>query len=640
MRVPKVNFQFQNSKKEEKSIQIQKIDKQKKIAISKNQNSTKSPNSNILSIITNHYNSQKKTENGRKIKFILLDILKTSNQSLTNLQMNFNLNISNTTWYKNEFSERKKNQKRKEKFEKKEEEILNFLKKNSTEAANRTIKIKKIETPCRYLLNSIPSLLLKYNLEIDSECSEYFFRKIIKKKKIYQIPKKESDKCSICDVGRKCERKLTKLNVCDNEKNDLQNSVETYLCHQKIHTNQYKEYKKKKSLEYLKANPNLALIVVDFKENIKLGKGPIELDKDFFNPPTRTVFGFVIYSYNQSNQKVQKLHYVVISEILNHDTDFVISAFQLLFKEDFIKKFQKFEFFSDCGPHFRNFQLVYFLLESLKFDSVNFFVEKHGKNSNDSFFSLLSKFKLNFEEFDTIDDSQTFIKHLEIKFGELKLKKQLDQKKISLTVPQLKKECTNLGLSINGTKPNLIERLRKNGFDFSISQGKNEKKLKFYETQFVLMDSIERIENFKTFKFKNLKTYYCFQKSNIKDSINAGVFSQKNLQNLPDVKIVNVQTKKGEIRKGFEPKSRQIKNFSLQKNNQSKKQEKIIFEQLKLNHQMEFQTKFGSLKKNEDFSILEDELCQIFSYGCVIEEKFENLKRKILHVEDNEKKKK
>jgi hypothetical protein len=92
------------------------------------------------------------------------------------------------------------------------------------------------------------------------------------------------------------------------------------------------------------------------------------------------------------------------------------------------------------------------------------------------------------------------------------------------------------------------------------------------------MDSIERIENFKTFKFKNLKTYYCFQKSNIKDSINAGVFSQKNLQNLPDVKIVNVQTKKGEIRKGFEPKSRQIKNFSLQKNNQSKKQEKIIFE--------------------------------------------------------------
>ena len=183
MRVPKVNFQFQNSKKEEKSIQIQKIDKQKKIAISKNQNSTKSPNSNILSIITNHYNSQKKTENGRKIKFILMDILKTSNQSLTNLQMNFNLNISNTTWYKNEFSERKKNQKRKEKFEKKEEEILNFLKKNSTEAANRTIKIKKIETPCRYLLNSIPSLLLKYNLEIDSECSEYFFRKIIKKKK-------------------------------------------------------------------------------------------------------------------------------------------------------------------------------------------------------------------------------------------------------------------------------------------------------------------------------------------------------------------------------------------------------------------------------------------------------------------------
>ena len=63
------------------------------------------------------------------------------------------------------------------------------------------------------------------------------------------------------------------------------------------------------------------LMVMDFKENIKL---PMELDQigaDFFNKEQRTIFNVTVFVKNEG--RVEKTYHDVISKILNHDSHFV-----------------------------------------------------------------------------------------------------------------------------------------------------------------------------------------------------------------------------------------------------------------------------------------------------------------------------
>ncbi|RMZ93166.1 hypothetical protein BpHYR1_015867 [Brachionus plicatilis] len=50
----------------------------------------------------------------------------------------------------------------------------------------------------------------------------------------------------------------------------------------------------------------------------------------------------------------------------------------------------------DCGKHFRNCEVVGYLLKDLAKEKIhvnlNFFCEKHGKNQRDSTFSCISRF--------------------------------------------------------------------------------------------------------------------------------------------------------------------------------------------------------------------------------------------------------
>lgn len=282
--------------------------------------------------------------------------------------------------------------------------------------------------------------------------------------------------CGICEKGKENALKMEKLkkNLEKNEelKDEIKKLEEVntfYQHHMEISYNQRQEFNNKKSERYLnEKGKGHCLIVVDFKENIKLGKGPVELDKDFYELEPRTVLGFVIYSFGDQHG-IKKQYYCVVSKILNHDAGFVKNSFLTLFHEDFFS-FQSMDIFFDCGPHFRNGELLHFLLiqQNSKKINVNFFCEKHGKSPVDAFFSLVSRFKHEIEKHKKISSSNELIEELSIK---------------------IKNSNQEIQSHTNGIK------------------NKEKKKLL---VKFVIIDKIENESQNLGIKLKNIRSFYNF----------------------------------------------------------------------------------------------------------------------------------
>ncbi len=120
---------------------------------------------------------------------------------------------------------------------------------------------------------------------------------------------------------------------------------------------------------------------------------------------------------------IKTINFDLISKCFkgSQDAQSVVRAFRILREQDFFKKIDKSDYvvWCDCGKHFRNGLFIGYLFNELKeldingndilvsvlfsylifkislvFSTVNlnFFVEKHGKNSRDSHFSCVSRF--------------------------------------------------------------------------------------------------------------------------------------------------------------------------------------------------------------------------------------------------------
>ena len=65
--------------------------------------------------------------------------------------------------------------------------------------------------------------------------------------------------------------------------------------------------------------PTESLLILDFKANITLGKGPIEDSHVFFRAPQRTIFGAAAYFCSPEGVRY-KVHFTIISSVLRHDS--------------------------------------------------------------------------------------------------------------------------------------------------------------------------------------------------------------------------------------------------------------------------------------------------------------------------------
>ena len=84
---------------------------------------------------------------------------------------------------------------------------------------------------------------------------------------------------------------------------------------------------------------------------------------------------------------------------LSTDAATVVRCFRFMRKQNFFQEIEKFNYivWADCGSHFRNGTIMHYFFKELIQEpkpilvNLNFFGEKHGKNSRDTHFSSLSK---------------------------------------------------------------------------------------------------------------------------------------------------------------------------------------------------------------------------------------------------------
>ena len=172
------------------------------------------------------------------------------------------------------------------------------------------------------------------------------------------------------------------------------------------------------------------MVLMDFKENIKLGGGPIEIGNDFYCKKQCSVLGFAVV-YKDQVTKQPCLEYIdFFSDILSHDALFVSGCIKKILNKFLFNnsmghlKIRKVHFWNDTGRHFQCGELAHFLLKIVPFSfnvqvSWNFFGEHHGKNILDGHFGLLSITIKNIERRKYIRTIQDMIVFLQEEFSEI-----------------------------------------------------------------------------------------------------------------------------------------------------------------------------------------------------------------------------
>ncbi len=214
--------------------------------------------------------------------------------------------------------------------------------------------------------------------------------------KYFKKAKKATDICPVCDKGKKLIKKIENLKKKYPGGNDfinkLQEQVKLFQTHKEIKERQKDYYEK----SLLKTTPFSCVVVMDFKENFKIGGGPIETGQQYYRKSQISDLGFAI-QYKGVDNLLKVKYFNFFSEILSHDSLFVTDCISQLLQQPFMQRFQEICFWSDSGPHFRSAEMAHFFMKQLpsqyrgKIYFFNYFTEYHGKSLVDGHFGLLSR---------------------------------------------------------------------------------------------------------------------------------------------------------------------------------------------------------------------------------------------------------
>jgi hypothetical protein len=137
------------------------------------------------------------------------------------------------------------------------------------------------------------------------------------------------------------------------------------------------------------------LIVIDFKENLKLNVSRVETCHQFYEKPSRTCFGINLFL--KEGNEIKKYPIDILSKCLSHQTWFVTNVMETILKSlvELNLKINKLYLWMDNAKHFRSKEMLGGLVnisDELKFKIYwNYFGEYHGKSCCDSRFSLISR---------------------------------------------------------------------------------------------------------------------------------------------------------------------------------------------------------------------------------------------------------
>lgn len=205
------------------------------------------------------------------------------------------------------------------------------------------------------------------------------------------MSKKETDKCNICTSFKNLQKKEE-----DFRKNGLiipnklKEEIKSIKNHKKFQVHQKNQYNQ--DVKDLKEND--AILILDFKENIKVGGGPVETSQSFYDRTPVSILGFALVT--KPNNKINYEYHDFLSEILSHDSLFAGECLIKLLNSERFNGINNLKIWSDNGNHFRSQEFLFFVFKEaskiIKGDiKLNRFVECHGKSVVDGHFGVLTK---------------------------------------------------------------------------------------------------------------------------------------------------------------------------------------------------------------------------------------------------------
>jgi hypothetical protein len=193
-----------------------------------------------------------------------------------------------------------------------------------------------------------------------------------------------------------------------------------------MHKVQRKAYNDKRK----NIKPGEVMIISDFKENIKLRRGPVEVSQDFYHRKQCSVLCFQVVYFNQNFNKIKTVNVDFFSDIMSKDAVFVKECFERVMEKIYqlcpgLAPIKKLNFWTDVGQHFRCEEVAHYVLVEIPgiFDinvTWDTFVECHGKSTVDSHFGVLSQWVDDFTDKKKIDTVQDLVKALQNKIRKSK----------------------------------------------------------------------------------------------------------------------------------------------------------------------------------------------------------------------------
>ena len=235
--------------------------------------------------------------------------------------------------------------------------------------------------------------------------------------------------CGYCEDLKKVIKRKRELENIENPTNlDNEQYIELQKYEFAIQSHKNNNNKQRKaffeSIEKLENNE--AILLMDFKENIKLGGSQREVNRIYYSKSQRTILCIIVIT-NKGRQ-----YFDFVSEDLCHDAEFVEqSIIELISSPEFVQyNIKQVHFWSDGGKHFRNGQLQnfykdLFLKKVFSLVTFNYFIEYHEKSYCDSHFSVISKIIENYETgVDQIRNTSHLIFILKDNFLKISTKKE------------------------------------------------------------------------------------------------------------------------------------------------------------------------------------------------------------------------
>ncbi|KAA6391203.1 MAG: hypothetical protein EZS28_013269 [Streblomastix strix] len=175
--------------------------------------------------------------------------------------------------------------------------------------------------------------------------------------------------------------------------NDLNEADQNILLQWKDHIRRAEHQTSQLESQIENLSPNEATFHIDFKENFNIGMNRDQKSQSFFTKAPVTCLTAVVHK-GKPRHLIQKKVITLLSPILTHNCSFTLLAVQKMFESEFMKDIDQVHWWSDGGPHFRNKQLIWALLNEedilipgTNFE-VNFTVPYHGKGAPDGIFGM------------------------------------------------------------------------------------------------------------------------------------------------------------------------------------------------------------------------------------------------------------